>query len=401
MVIIKKLYNKIMQNNIFEKTYKDRLSNETKRLLGSMENYIQNIIKKELKAFDTYIDEKLADTEDNSIEEKDVESQRKKFYERIKNRLFKILQEAFMHNSNDIQQAFILKLYPECFECDHNWDGPPQINKHAPEDAKILIFPDLTKEQKNTINETESIVDKEDNVESENKENPKLGPFKDTMNKKLSVYFGQYNQGKKEGLGKMYLEDGYYQEGYWKDNVPSGKQKCIHPKGTSFEGEVNGNSFKGFIQNIKETSSPQEPEKETICTNEKTERDPEKEPDIKKSDHIVTDKNNDANFSPDEKQSKTEQDIDNFIKGKSKVIGFAFNKDGSKYEGEFFKNRREGYGELYDKEGGVFKGFWLDNQKSGKGYYIDPGSNLYEEKWDNGKLISRVKIFVATSRKTK
>ena len=71
--------------------------------------------------------------------------------------MFKILQEAFQQNSTDIQQAFIVKLYPEvitininkkCFECDHNWEGPPQENQHAPNNAEILIFPDLTDPQK-------------------------------------------------------------------------------------------------------------------------------------------------------------------------------------------------------------------------------------------------------------
>ena len=45
-------------SNIFENAYKDRLSQETKRLIKSMENYMQFIVKKELQAFDDYIEDK-------------------------------------------------------------------------------------------------------------------------------------------------------------------------------------------------------------------------------------------------------------------------------------------------------------------------------------------------------
>ena len=86
-------------SNVFENAYKDRLSQETKRLIKSMENYMQFIVKKELQAFDDYIEEKLSHGCESSIEEKDIENLRRKFYDRIKNRMFKILQEAFQQNS--------------------------------------------------------------------------------------------------------------------------------------------------------------------------------------------------------------------------------------------------------------------------------------------------------------
>jgi hypothetical protein len=345
-----------MNNNIFENAYKDRLSQETKRLMGSMENYMQQIVKKELQSFDEYIEEKLANTPDHTVDEKDVEALRKKFYDRIKNRMFKILQQAFLQNSSDIQQAFILKLYPECFECDHNWDGPPQENVHAPSDAEILIFPDLTEEQNKTMACSDStsnlfdIPEYEDAQARENADNPRLGPFKDSLNKKLSVYFGQYRDGLKEGVGKMYLEDGHYYEGSWKNDSPCGKAKLVHPRGSQFEGQVSETGFKGIISNF----------------------DPSDE-------------------GAERNLQRTEY-LDSYLKGEAKAVGVSYYSCGSKYEGEFVSNLREGYGEFYDTNGGVFKGFWQGDKKTGKGYYIESNGNLYEEKWDCGHLKSKLKV---------
>lgn len=128
-------------NSIYEKTYKTRLNKETKNLMKSMEHYMSNQIKLELQKFDNSI--KAFEVLDAQF----LADIRQVYYDKVKSKILKILQETFQKNQQKIQQNFISKLYPECFDCDHTWECAPQKNKHAPANAEIIIFPDLNNKQ--------------------------------------------------------------------------------------------------------------------------------------------------------------------------------------------------------------------------------------------------------------
>ena len=75
---------------------------ETQNLIESMEKYMQQIVKKELKAFDDYIEEKLKKYPQHLVDYDEVYQLRQKFYERIRSRMMMMLEQAFKNNNKDI-----------------------------------------------------------------------------------------------------------------------------------------------------------------------------------------------------------------------------------------------------------------------------------------------------------
>ena len=165
------------------------------------------------------------------------------------------------------------------------------------------------------------------------KENPRLGPFKDSLNKKLSVYFGQYRNGKKEGLGKMLLENGYYVEGDWRNDKPTGRLRQIHPKGAMFEGEVSETGFKGNIHHYDDSVDNYN---ENSCSSEdSTDKQTSKSDDNKNNKNIGSNDQNNAKAGDLQQSSikQQQQQQNNF-----KRVGIAYYGCGSRYEGYFVKS---------------------------------------------------------------
>lgn len=69
-------------------------------------------MKKELKAFDDYIEEKLKKYPQHLVDYDEVYQLRQKFYERIRSRMMMMLEQAFKNNNKDIQKLLIEKMYP-------------------------------------------------------------------------------------------------------------------------------------------------------------------------------------------------------------------------------------------------------------------------------------------------
>lgn len=99
-------------DSILDKIDFSKMTEDTKNLLIKMENYMQKIMQKELKAFDEYIEDKLTQYDDHLIDYDEVESLRKKFYERIHKRMLNILDDAFNNDNKEMQQYFIDRLSP-------------------------------------------------------------------------------------------------------------------------------------------------------------------------------------------------------------------------------------------------------------------------------------------------
>lgn len=99
-------------DSILNKIDYSQMNEETKNLLIKMENYMQKIMEKELKAFDEYIEDKLKQYDDHLIDYEEVELLRKKFYQRIRKRMLNILDDAFNNDNKEMQQYFIDRLSP-------------------------------------------------------------------------------------------------------------------------------------------------------------------------------------------------------------------------------------------------------------------------------------------------
>ena len=50
-------------------------------------------------------------------------------------------------------------------------------------------------------------------------------------------YVGQWREGQKNGLGKLYFPDSSAYSGYFKNGVAKGQGRLIHPNGDVYVGE--------------------------------------------------------------------------------------------------------------------------------------------------------------------
>ena len=189
-------------------------------------------------------------------------------------------------------------------------------------------------------------------------------------------YFGNFKQGKKDGIGVMFFKNGSKYLGQWEKNKMEGYGIYHYPTGAKYEGYFKGNKRNGVGILITKKGT----QYKTVW----------KEGNINNYGQIIYD---DGKIY--------EGFILNFFREKKGILkypnGDIFNgifKDdllnygkflfhnGDTYQGFFKENKFDGYGKyIYKNLGEVYEGQFLNGKKHGVGKYYYKNGDVYEGYW--------------------
>jgi len=225
----------------------------------------------------------------------------------------------------------------------------------------------------------------------------------DNNNVKISRYAGQWKDDKRSGKGVQHYKDGSKYIGEWKEDKKHGKGVYYYKDGSKYIGEwqndnienqtgsifiaVNGNISIGenndYNKHTTHASSPS-----TVPTGEYIT--------VKKSKKENTMYIGTYNNANEEKNKivgtglyickNDDMNIGEFSRNKKHGKGVYYRNNGNRYIGEW-KDGKLGGQVLCDYVGGVsYEGEWRDGTRNGKGscYYNNSG-NMFEGSWKDGK----------------
>ncbi|CAD8095667.1 unnamed protein product [Paramecium sonneborni] len=158
-----------------------------------------------------------------------------------------------------------------------------------------------------------------------------------------SLYFGELINDLKYGYGEEYFPEGDIYKGQYKNGVPNGKGKYIWKNGNSYQGEFqNGLRWgEGFWE------------------------------------------------------QKTEKGIQfykgQYVNDKKNGHGHFHYSNGTEYIGEFNEDQRHGFGQIIWPEKAMYKGNWKYGLMDGEGIYTNENNKL-QGIWKNNQFISQEKV---------
>ncbi|CAD8096576.1 unnamed protein product [Paramecium sonneborni] len=164
-----------------------------------------------------------------------------------------------------------------------------------------------------------------------------------------SLYFGEVINDLKFGNGEEYFHGGDVYKGQYKNGLPNGKGKYIWKNGNSYQGEFqNGLRWgEGFWE------------------------------------------------------QKTEKGIQfyrgQYVNDKKNGHGHFHYSNGTEYIGEFFDDQRNGYGQIIWPEKAMYKGYWRQGLMDGEGIYSQEHNKL-QGIWKNNQFISYEKVRVSLNQ---
>jgi hypothetical protein len=249
-------------------------------------------------------------------------------------------------------------------------------SEHAPKDATLVTEMNPLAPHVSRAVETVGPYNKEAGALPEYASFPVLGPYKEANG---DTYQGQYKNGLKHGFGKLVTPDGRLFEGYWNQNMGTGKVRIIdentyegdwrngNKDGQGRETNQNGDEYTGSFQN-------------NFRHGQGTYRKAN-------GDNYVGNFNNgkyDGLGKMVWKDGKSYEGgwSDGKIHGKGSYIWV----DGQKYLGEYVNEVKEGYGEFYWADKKIYKGHWKGGKQHGTGTFIDPNGNARDGEWEQGKF---------------
>ena len=200
------------------------------------------------------------------------------------------------------------------------------------------------------------------------------------------IYEGEMINGRKEGYGKRYYDNGYY-IGQFSNDLKSGKGKYFFNNGEIYEGEFdndllegygkyiykNGNYYVGsFSKNLKHGKGKQ----------------------FYKDGNLQSD----IDFNNDKLEGLGRYNFENgeyyighCLNGLKHGKGIIHYKNGDiKYEGDFFEDKYQGHGRFNYENGEYYIGQCSNNLKNGKGtIYYQNGDIKCEGVFVNGQYIGK------------
>lgn len=205
---------------------------------------------------------------------------------------------------------------------------------------------------------------------------PTLGPYREANQ---DTYLGQYKNGLKHGYGKLVTADGRLYEGYWNQNIGTGKVRIIDEN--TYEGDWRNGLKEGQGREVTQAGD------EYIGSFSNNLRHGQGTYRKVTGDSYV------GNFSNGKydgqgkmlwKDGKSYEGgwSDGRIHGKGAYIWV----DGQKYIGEYINEVKEGYGEFYWADKKIYKGTWKGGKQHGFGTFINPSGEAKDGEWDMGKF---------------
>ena len=200
-----------------------------------------------------------------------------------------------------------------------------------------------------------------------------------------SIYVGQWaSVGSglyRKGKGRLYKQDGSYQEGYWVGPRLHAHGRMIASNGDYYEGELkdglrNGEGvFKSFDQRTEYRGS--------WANDLKYGRGTERKPD--NSQYV-------GDFERNERTGKGKIILADgkeyeggFLNGQYSGYGVHTWKDGRRYEGGWLNGKMHNFGKFVYPDGKTYEGQYADDKKNGKGVYKWEGK-IYDGDWVDGKM---------------
>ncbi len=218
---------------------------------------------------------------------------------------------------------------------------------------------------------------------------PVLGPF---IYEDGSVYYGQYNKGKRHGFGHEVLKDGSIYSGYWSFDYKSLYGRFILPTGECISGEIKKGKISGLAESITldgivrtghwedgklcGIANELDPKAKTHYRGEMKNGVKQGRGVLKFSDGSEYDGefiNNKMTGKGKKKWADNRVYEGDWFEGKMEGAGTFTWEDGKRYVGSYNQNKKNGYGELYYTNGDVYKGEWLDGTQNGPGEFVALG----------------------------
>lgn len=229
---------------------------------------------------------------------------------------------------------------------------------------------------------------------------PVLGPF---IYEDGSVYYGQYNKGKRHGFGYEVMKDGSLYSGYWSFDYRCWVGRFILPTGECISGEIK----KGKISGSAECETPEglirtghwEDSKLNGIANEidpiaKTHYRGEMKNGVKHGRGVLKFSDGseyngefvDSKMTGKGKKTWADNRVydGDWVDGKMEGQGTFTWEDGKRYRGAYHQNKKHGYGELYYTNGDVYKGEWVNGTQNGPGEYAAVGKAPEKGEFRNG-----------------
>ncbi|CAD8195283.1 unnamed protein product [Paramecium octaurelia] len=164
-----------------------------------------------------------------------------------------------------------------------------------------------------------------------------------------SIYFGEVINDLKYGYGEEYFQEGDIYKGQYKNGLPNGKGKYLWKNGNSYSGEFqNGLRWgEGFWEQKSEKGIQ-----------------------FYKGQYVNDKKNGHGHFHY---------------------------SNGTEYIGEFNDDQRHGFGEIIWPEKANYKGYWKQGLMEGEGIYAYENNKL-QGIWKQNQLISQEKVRVSLNQ---
>jgi hypothetical protein len=173
-----------------------------------------------------------------------------------------------------------------------------------------------------------------------------------------SIYKGYFNKlWQKEGYGVLYLPDGSKYEGFFTNNVMSGRGRLISSNGYYYEGNFALNCANGLGKFVNNDGAI----------------------------YVGYWKNDRQHGLGEEVYQDGSRYEGNFEFGKKSGKGLFIFPDNSQYNGSFENNMFHGFGIYRWSDGRIYQGEWGNNKMHGKGIFIWPDKKKYIGGYEDDK----------------
>lgn len=233
----------------------------------------------------------------------------------------------------------------------------PELKEILPEEFTLSLSPNVLNVQK--------LIGpfKLDSTEEANIAELKLFKLNPILFQNNIIYVGTWNSsGQRHGVGIMYLPEGGVFEGFFKNDVMTGRGRLINSEGDYYEGNFENDKANGYGKYVS-------------------------------GDNVVY-----KGYWKDDKQEGSGEEtypdksvyIGEYSKGTKHGKGKFIWPDLSEYEGEFSENNLHGEGTYKWIDGRIYKGQWKNSKMEGNGEFSWPdnkryvGQYKYDKKWGYG-----------------
>ena len=170
-------------------------------------------------------------------------------------------------------------------------------------------------------------------------------------------YIGEYQNNKREGIGKLYIENQIQYEGYWKNDKKEGFGILHLNNIIKYEGEWKDDKKNGY----------------GILTCEYPGKFTQYKGEFK----------NDFFNGYGKLESRQLKYEGSWKNNELNGFGIVTTYQGLKYIGELKDSKKTGYGEIYYPNGSSYKGQWKNELREGYGVLYDSNRLLYKGEWKN------------------